>query len=90
MSAKKGGLSIGAALRGRMEAGEAEGQAAPTAAPTPQVQPAPEAVDPLEPFNTRLRKSLQKRLKLFAVQHDTSIQEVMNAALADHLDRHGG
>lgn len=46
--------------------------------------------DPLEPFNSRLPRSLQRRLKVHVALHDTKIQDVLGTALDEYLTRHGG
>ena len=45
--------------------------------------------DPLEPFNSRLPRSLQRRLKVHAALHGAKIQDVLGAALDDYLQRRG-
>ena len=45
--------------------------------------------DPLEPFNTRLPRSLQRRLKVHAALHGVKIQDVLSAALSEYLSARG-
>ena len=71
---------------------------APAAPPvTEQPQPAtsvavapPAAAETSEStrnFSTRLTPALQRRLKRFAVDNDTSVQEVVAAAVTEYLDQ---
>ena len=53
------------------------------------VRPGGDLPDPLEPFNSRLPRSLQKRLKVHVALHDTKSPDVLSAALDDYLTRHG-
>ena len=79
MTGKTGkGLSIGAAMKSRMKVQE-------PVEDTPAV-PAP-AVEGLEPFNTRLRAGLHRRLKLHAAGEGLKIQEVVNEALEAYLSQ---
>lgn len=41
--------------------------------------------DPLESFNTRLRQSTHRRLKVYSAVHNVKIQDVVNEALAAYL-----
>jgi len=89
---KKKGLSIGAAMKQRM--GSQEAQPAPEVeavapAPVPTPPPQPEPLDPLESFNTRLPRSLQRRLKVHSALEGTKIQDVVQHALEDYLTHHG-
>jgi hypothetical protein len=86
-------ISIGAALRQRMseapevlEAPITELSEAPLQLEGIETPKAPEPVDdPLESFNTRLRRSLLKRLKVYSAVHALKIQDVMDAALEQYL-----
>lgn len=94
---RKKGVSIGAAMKQRM--GTQNEPEAVTAEPvtqakvkTPAVQPAPAATtdeDPLESFNTRLPRSLQRRLKIHVAIHNTKIQDVLHLALDEYLKKQG-
>lgn len=86
---KKKGLSIGAAMKQRMGAQETP--------PAPEVEdvksastPAlpPEPLDPLESFNTRLPRSLQRRLKVHSALESIKIQDVVQRALDEYLTRY--
>ncbi len=81
---RKKGVSIGAAMKQRMESGEPAQEENKVA----DIQTAPEAADPLESFNTRLPRSLQKQLKVHAAVHGTKIQDVLQQALSEYLERH--
>ena len=61
--------------------------AEPTSATVPLAAslPASPADDPLESFNTRLRRSVQRRLKVYGALHDVKIQDVVNEALDAYL-----
>lgn len=71
-----------------MNAKDRETESPPNPSPAP-VRPGGDLPDPLEPFNSRLPRSLQKRLKVHVALHDTKIQDVLSAALDDYLTRHG-
>lgn len=45
--------------------------------------------DPLESFNTRLPRSLQRRLKVYVALNNTKIQDVLNTALDEYLKQQG-
>ena len=96
-------LSIGAAMKNRMQnQGEAaegtereeesvlnrdkfqwkEGDITITPGPGHQVSD-----DPLESFNTRLPRSLQRRLKVYTAQEGSKIQDVVQAALDEYLGK---
>ena len=95
MNAGRKGLSIGAAMKQRMGQEQEDHPAA--------VQPerkkerkisSIEAVaspgvdaDPLESFNTRLPRSLLRRLKVHAASNGTKIQDVLRQALESHLEQ---
>lgn len=88
MTRGKKGLSIGEAMKQRMGSQEAEATPevevvtpAPAALP-PQLEP-----DPLEPFNAKLPRSLQRRLKIHAAVEGTKIQDVVRRALEEYLER---
>lgn len=103
---KKKGISIGESLRGRMASTPAESpevgaepteqhapvEVEPTAVPLPPTTPIPPAVptDPLESFNTRLRQSTHRRLKVYSAVHNVKIQDVVNEALVDYLESKEG
>ncbi|WP_405213944.1 hypothetical protein [Deinococcus sp. SM5_A1] len=97
---KKKGLSIGAAMKQRMDSQD-EG-AAPEVEEIQQDpnQPVKETVegttpppashaetDALESFNTRLPRSLQRRLKIYAAQSGHKIQDVVTQALDGYLQQ---
>ena len=89
-------ITIGAALRQRMtdpdpteedETGEVAqevrmepAQETLVAAPTPEL-----AEDPLESFNTRLPRSLLRRMKVHSAVHDLKIQDLVHQALQGYL-----
>lgn len=80
MTGRKKGVSIGAAMKQRMDApgqGAEEQQGA--------VQPTPaestETTDPLESFNTRLPRSLHRALKMHAAAEGLKIQDIVQHAL---------
>ena len=73
-------VSIGAAMKGRMETSAAE---AVTQAPAAESEA-------LEQVNSRLRAGLYRRLKLFAVGEGRRMQDVLSEALEEYLDRRGG
>lgn len=90
---KKKGMSIGASLRGRMEP-EAETLPATPLKDSTAVtyQPLPKAVganstETPESFNTRLRPSLQRRLKIFAAAEGVKIQDIVDEALNQYLNQ---
>ncbi len=57
----------------------------------PAKQGPPAAVsDPLESFNTRLRQSTQRRLKIYSALNDVKIQDVVNEALTAYLNSKEG
>jgi len=89
---KKKGLSIGAAMKQRMTT--VEEQEAPEPAPAPEaVHPqadVPAALprnedEPLDSFNTRLPRSLQRRLKVHVAVEGRKIQAVVQQALDEYL-----
>lgn len=91
MTARKKGVSIGAAMKQRMGAQEDGGleesaQARPD--PVPAISSTP-TDDPLESFNTRLPRSVLRRLKVYAAVHDVKIQDALHVALDEYLARHG-
>ena len=63
----------------------------PAAAPAPSSNPvtADPGSDPLESFNTRLPRSLHRRLKVHVALKGQKIQDVMHQALDEYLTRHG-
>jgi hypothetical protein len=61
----------------------------------PASKPAPKPVQKLEPervtpFSTYLRPSLQKRLKVQAATSGQKITVLLEQAVLDYLERHGG
>ena len=75
-----------------LESSELESGAAPGHGPERETQRSPQhggLPDPLEPFNTRLPRSLQRRLKVHAALHEVKIQDVLSAALSDYLSARG-
>jgi hypothetical protein len=46
-----------------------------------------EPQDPLRPFSSYLPMSLQKRLKLYAVQNETTVTTVLEEAVREYIDR---
>lgn len=94
---RKKGVSIGAAMKQRM-GNQNESEPVTNEAviqekvSTPAAQPAPAATtdaDPLESFNTRLPRSLQRRLKIHVAINNTKIQDVLHTALDDYLKKQG-
>ncbi|QFP75051.1 hypothetical protein [Deinococcus sp. AJ005] len=100
---KKKGLSIGAAMKQRMDSQDE--QAAPEverAAPdsnrplkiemekaiTPS--PSPTEIEVLESFNTRLPRGLHRRLKVYTATKGHKIQDVVAQALNEYLQRNKG
>ena len=75
------GLSIGAAMKGRMDTPQAE---AVLGVPVVEI---PAEAEALEPFNTRLRAGLHRRLKLHAVSEGRKLQDVVNEALEEYLGK---
>ena len=76
-------LSIGAAMKNRME-----NQGEPEVSPAPvKVAAQVEHDDPLESFNTRLPRSLQRRLKVYTAQEGSKIQDIVQAALEEYLGK---
>lgn len=99
---KKKGLSIGAAMKQRMDSQDE--QAAPEvkqAVPKPNrpleqevekaVTPpaAPAETEVLESFNTRLPRGLHHRLKVYTAMEGHKIQDVVARALDEYLQRAG-
>lgn len=75
------GLSIGAAMKNRMQGGGED---------APQVQAASAETAPveeLESFNTRLPRGLHRRLKMHAAGEGRKIQDVVSAALEEYLGK---
>lgn len=79
MTKKGKGLSIGAAMKQRMQ--DAGGPAVEEAAQVPR-KDTPEA---LESFNTRLPAGLHRRLKMHAAAEGRKIQDVVQVALVEYL-----
>mgnify|MGYP000144337893 CR=1 FL=1 len=94
---RKKGVSIGAAMKQRMgNQNEPERvidePVVQEKVKTPAVQSAPvitTEADPLESFNTRLPRSLQRRLKIHVAIHNTKIQDVLHLALDEYLKKQG-
>lgn len=53
--------------------------------PDPHESVSASSSDPLEPFNSRLPRSLQRRLRVYAALHDRKIQDVLGSALDEYL-----
>ena len=60
-------------------------QAALTAVPSQAAQAREQLDDPLESFNTRLRKSLLKRMKVYSAVHAIKIQDLVDVALEQYF-----
>jgi len=90
---KKKGMSIGASLRGRMDPEAGALVEKPLleeiAPPAPSLPRAVESVpvETPESFNTRLRPSLQRRLKMFAAAEGVKIQDIVDEALHQYLEQ---
>lgn len=100
MTGRKKGVSIGAAMKQRMGTQEStlsSEQKVEDVEVPPRVKPVIKEVatpavitvedDPLESFNTRLPRSLQRRLKVYVALNNSKIQDVLNEALSEYLDR---
>ena len=84
----KKGLSIGAAMKQRMTTTQEREVPQPSAEPDPVLQTeaaTPTEADPLDSFNTRLPRSLHKRLKVHVAVEGRKIQDVVQEALDDYL-----
>lgn len=94
---RKKGVSIGESLRGRMstvnqDTGESDDSPIQVeiaeqelkAPEGPKVVPS-QPVDSLESFNTRLRQSTHRRLKVHCAINGVKIQDFVNEALEAHL-----
>ena len=85
----KKGLSIGAAMKQRMtttqEREAPQLPAEPDPVPQTEAAPAPAEAEPLDSFNTRLPRSLHKRLKVHVAVEGRKIQDVVQEALDDYL-----
>ena len=57
----------------------------PSRSLTPRAQAVPLDEDPLESFNTRLPRSLQRRLKIHVAVNGVKIQDVIQEALDAYL-----
>lgn len=91
MTGRKKGVSIGAAMKQRMDSPEAGADEQPKPV---QVAPAQrgaaeptEAEDPLESFNTRLPRSLHRALKMHAAAEGIKIQDIVQHALNAYLGK---
>ena len=64
----------------------------PTMPPQTSTTPTPPDVpaDPLESFNTRLRQSTHRRLKVYSAVHNVKIQDAVNEALVAYLESKEG
>jgi hypothetical protein len=64
----------------------------PMTPPQTSATPPPPAVptDPLESFNTRLRQSTHRRLKVYSAVHNVKIQDAVNEALVAFLESKEG
>ncbi|MVN87608.1 hypothetical protein GO986_12610 [Deinococcus sp. HMF7620] len=80
MTKKGKGLSIGAAMKQRMQETDAPVQEPPQAAEKGMP-------DALESFNTRLPTGLHRRLKMHAAAEGRKIQDVVQAALIEYLEK---
>lgn len=99
MTGRKKGVSIGVAMKQRMSSGqdlpdeqqevlEEPGLSEATSAVKPVPQPITTVEDdPLESFNTRLPRSLQRRLKVYVALNNTKIQNVIYVALDEYLQK---
>lgn len=92
MTGKKKGMSIGAAMKQRMDTQEGLENSSTAKSTTPTVEAGSAVqlppVDPLEPFNTRLPRSLLRRLKVHAAQEGRKIQDVVQEALDEYIKRY--
>lgn len=59
-------------------------------APTEARKPATPQPDDTVALSTRIRPALRRRLKAHAATSEISVQEIVEAALTDYLDRHSG
>ena len=93
MTGKKKGLSIGAAMKQRMDSQEEGGGPEPVrppekeAAQAPTPPAAPDETEALESFNTRLPHGLHRRLKVHTAAGGHKIQDVVAQALGEYLER---
>lgn len=60
----------------------------PTAPPTAPALATAEPAAPLAMFSVRMDPALRRRVKRYAAETDTSLQDVAAAALAEYLERH--
>lgn len=95
MTGRKKGMSIGAAMKQRMDSQPPEEPTAddPQAAaelPGRRVSPpvSTQEPEPLESFNTRLPKGLLRRLKVHSALEGGKIQDVVARALEEYLAGH--
>lgn len=99
MTPKKG-VSIGAAMKQRMGVQRENDQPEDvpaidtpstvqklTNARTRTIKAVPHDEDPLESFNTRLPRSLQRRLKIHVAVNNVKIQDVIQEALETYLGK---
>lgn len=59
-------------------------------APRRQSQPAAPVKEPLVQFGGRIRESTRRRAKIYAAMNDVEMQDLLDEALTDWLERHGG
>ncbi|CAM4197486.1 hypothetical protein [Deinococcus marmoris] len=98
---KKKGLSIGAAMKQRMDSQEQRSapemeevqsglnNALKQAVEMPILQPTgPTETQVLESFNTRLPRSLHRRLKVYTATEGHKIQDVVAQALDEYLQQY--
>jgi type IV secretory pathway VirB10-like protein len=52
-----------------------------------QNKPKSDLEDPLKPFSSYLPASLQKKLKLFALENDTTVTTVLEEAIKAHIEK---
>ncbi|MBZ9752688.1 hypothetical protein K7W42_17740 [Deinococcus sp. HMF7604] len=81
MTKKGKGLSIGAAMKQRMQETDS-----PAVEDAPE-KPVKETPETLESFNTRLPIGLHRRLKMHAAAEGRKIQDVVQTALIDYLEK---
>jgi hypothetical protein len=76
------------------------GHPARTEASEPVVAPAPRAVPDVNPppareerlvnFGGRIRETTRKRMRLWAVENDRNLQDLLDQVCTEWLDSHGG
>jgi len=80
-------LSIGAAMKNRMQEQEPVKQESVKLAVAPDDSAPTQVSEVLEPFNTRLPTGLHRRLKLHAASERMKIQDIVSTALEAFLDK---